>query len=137
MSNFLRIHRLATLRLPAGIRLLALVVLALASCGSDSPTEAKIEDFPSLLLGTWEEVGGTVGTLTFTGTDFSGIGRLSADGIQAETFTFLWSAPAIIRTNLNNDQEFSVLFEDGGDTLVLATVSAGTENEIIRYRRVK
>ncbi len=115
----------------------AAAVFSVSACGSDASEEAKIEDFPNLLLGTWEQIGGPVGTLTFTGTDFSGIGRLSADGIQAETFTFLWVAPAIIRTDQNNDQSFSVLFEDGGGTLVLATVAGTEDDEVIRYRRLR
>ena len=49
--------------------LVTLLIALTAACGSDNPEQAKIEDFPTLLLGTWEEIGGPVGTLSFTGTD--------------------------------------------------------------------
>ncbi len=115
--------------------LVAIVFMVIAAACASDP-EPRIEDFPSLILGTWEEIGGPEGTLTFSGSLASGIGRLSADGIAAETFTFQWVAPATIRTNIGNDQEFTVLFENSGDTLVLATVPAALEDEIIRYRRL-
>lgn len=114
---------------------LAALLIAIFATACASDPEPQVEDFPSLLLGTWRQVGGPVGTLTFSGSTASGIGRRSADGIAAETFTFQWVAPAQIRTNLGNDTEFTVLFEDNGETLVLATVAAAATNEIIRYSR--
>ena len=135
--NAMHITTRYSIRMQRTVLFASLVLLFLiASCSSGAPEDPKIEEFPARLLGTWEEVGGPIGTLTFTGTDFSGIGRLSADGIQAETFTFIWSSPAIIQTDLNEDQEFSVLFEDGGDILVLATVDSFND-EIVRYRRLR
>lgn len=114
----------------------ALSVIALATACASDP-EPRIEDFPFQLLGTWEQVGGPVGTLTFEGSTSSGTGRQSADGIAAEFFTFQWVAPAIIRTNIGSNVEFTVLFEDTGDTLVLATAPAAASDEIIRYKRVR
>lgn len=112
----------------------ALFLIAVTTACASDP-EPRIEDFPSLLLGTWEQIGGPDGTLTFSGSTASGIGRRSADGIAAETFTYQWVAPAIIRTNIGNDTEFNVLFEDSGETLVLATVAIALEDGIIRYKR--
>lgn len=116
--------------------LVALSVLALATACASDP-EPRIEDFPSQLLGTWAQVDGPIGTLTFEGSTSSGIGRRSADGVAAEFFTFQWVSPAIIRTDIGNDIEFTVLFEDTGETLVLATVPAAASDEIIRYTRIR
>ena len=109
--------------------------MVLAACSQ--PVNPKVEDFPAYLIGTWTQVGGPVGTLKFEGAGSSGVAIRSADGINAESFTFLWVAPAQIRTNLVNDTEFTVLFEDGGDTLVLATVPAAETDAVIRYKRLK
>lgn len=117
------------------VAMLIAVTLAIFATACASDPEPRIEDFPSRLLGTWEQVGGPAGTLTFDGTTASGIGRRSADGIAAETFTFQWVAPATIRTNIGNDVEFTVLFEDTGNTLVLAAVAEAGTDEIIRYKR--
>ncbi len=113
------------------------LIVLIAACASDP--EPTIEEFPSLILGTWRQVNGPVGTLTFEGSTQSGIARRSAVGIAAETFTYLWVAPAQISTNLGNGIELTVLFENSGDTLVLATAgSANAEShEIIRYSRVR
>ncbi|MDA0677165.1 MAG: hypothetical protein O2788_04070 [Chloroflexi bacterium] len=124
--------------LPARQNILSTVmVLCLLLAACSQPVDPKIEDFPTYLIGTWSPVDGPVGTMKFEGTGSSGIAIRSADGINAESFTFQWVAPAQIRTNLSNETEFTVLFEDGGDTLVLATVSAAEANAIIRYKRLK
>jgi hypothetical protein len=109
--------------------------LFLASCSQ--LRQPKIEDFPTCLIGTWAPIEGPVGTMKFEGEGSSGIAIRSADGINAESFTYQWVAPAQIRTNLINETEFTVVFEDGCDTLVLATVPAADNNQIIRYKRVK
>ena len=118
-------------------RSLLVVSLFLLFVACSSSATPKVEEFPAYLLGTWTEVNGPIGTLKFEGSESSGIAIRSADGINAESFLFQWVAPALIRTNLSGDSEFTVLFEDGGDTLVLATVASAESNAIIRYSRVK
>lgn len=126
---------------PRVIGLITVVALTFAfatACASDP--EPQVEDFPRLLLGLWQPVEGPVGTLRFQGSEASGTFIRSADGIQAESYTFQWVAPAQIRTNLVSeagDIEFIVLFEDGGDTLVLTSVAAAEEDQIIRYSRIQ
>ncbi len=90
-----------------------------------------------MLLGTWEQIGGPDGTLSFEGTVGSGIGTRTGEGDTAATFTYQWVAPATIRTDIGGDTEFTVLFEDNGDTLVLATAPEAFTDEIIRYRRLR
>lgn len=111
--------------------------MALVALACTSEREPTVEDFPLLLLGVWEPVEGPVGTLTFQGSEASGVAIRSADGIAAESFTYQWVAPAQIRTNLNDDIEFNVLFEDRGDTLVLTSVAAAETDQIIRYSRIR
>jgi hypothetical protein len=120
-----------------GLLLGVLVILLLVLTACSQPEQPKIEDFPTYLIGTWAPIEGPVGTMKFEGEGSSGIAIRSADGINAESFTYQWVAPAQIRTNLLNETEFTVLFEDGGDTLVLATVSAAETNAIMRYKRLK
>ena len=118
--------------------ILAILLVGLAAACAADP-EPRIEEFPSLILGRWQQIGGPIGTLTFEGSTSSGIGRRSAEGIAAETFTYQWVAPAQIRTNLNGDVMLTVLFENRGDTLVLATAADtdASAHEIIRYSRLK
>lgn len=116
---------------------LAAIVLAISAAACSSSEEPRVEDFPLWILGTWEQVGGPAGTLTFEGSESSGVGVRSAFGFNAESFTYQWVAPAQIRTNLGDDIELTVLFEDGGDTLVLASGPDAATDEIFRYSRVE
>ena len=117
------------------IALTVLLAGGVTACGSEN--EPVVEEFPLLILGVWEQMGGPVGTLTFDGSEASGVAIRSADGIAAESFTYQWVAPAQIRTNLGEDIEFNVLFENGGDTLVLTSVAAAEADQIVRYSRIR
>ncbi len=124
-------------RLGATLPALLILVTMAFSFGCASDPEPRVEDFPFLIQGTWEQIGGPVGTLKFEGSDASGVGVRSADGIAAESFTYQWVAPAQIRTDLGDDLEFNVLFENDGETLVLTSVAKAETDQIIRYNRIK
>ncbi|MDA1297984.1 MAG: hypothetical protein O3B04_08320 [Chloroflexi bacterium] len=123
-----------TPRLCAAVILVAIMAAGVAC--SSGETGPRVEEFPGLLLGTWAPQTGPVGTLRFEGSTESGVAIRSADGINAESFTYQWVAPAQIRTNLAGDAEFTILFEDNGKTLVLTTVAGAETREVLRYSRV-
>jgi hypothetical protein len=128
---------LSRLKLRHGIILLIAIAMAVTTACSSSDPEPRVEEFPSFLLGTWEPQTGVVGTIRFEGSELSGVAIRSADGVQAESFTYQWVAPALIRTSLENNVEFTVLFEDNGKTLVLATVAAADSAEVLRYSKIR